>query len=195
MMKIGFIGTGLMGLPMAKNLLKSGFKLKAFNRSISKAEPLKEFGAEISKTLGEVVKDNDFIITMLTDDSAVDTIMNNSDLLDNLKSGSTVIDMSSVKPTTATKYGNSLKSKNVNYLDAPVSGGTIGAEATALYNNTITKVAAFNPSTLHTLSKDIFTYIASIPQIEADMEIARQKEDSLEYVALDLMENAPAFFP
>ena len=114
MMKIGFIGTGLMGLPMAKNLLKSGFKLKAFNRSISKAEPLKEFGAEISKTLGEVVKDNDFIITMLTDDSAVDAIMNNSDLLDNLKSGSTVIDMSSVKPTTATKYGNTLKLKNIN---------------------------------------------------------------------------------
>ena len=66
MMKIGFIGTGLMGLPMAKNLLKSDFKLKVFNRSIKKAEPLKEFGAEISKTLGEVVKDNDFIITMLS---------------------------------------------------------------------------------------------------------------------------------
>ena len=132
MMKIGFIGTGLMGLPMAKNLLKSDFKLKVFNRSIKKAEPLKEFGAEISKTLGEVVKDNDFIITMLTDDSAVDAIMSNSDLLENLKSGSTVIDMSSVKPTTATKYGNSLKSKNVNYLDAPVSGGTIGAEEASL---------------------------------------------------------------
>ena len=132
MMKIGFIGTGLMGLPMAKNLLKSDFKLKVFNRSINKAEPLKEFGAEISKTLGEVVKDNDFIITMLTDDSAVDVIMNNSDLLDNLKSGSTVIDMSSVKPTTATKYGNNFKSKNVNYLDAPVSGGTIGAEEASL---------------------------------------------------------------
>ena len=132
MMKIGFIGTGLMGLPMAKNLLKSGFKLKAFNRSINKAEPLKEFGAEISKTLGEVVKDNDFIITMLTDDGAVDAIMNNSDFLENLKSGSTVIDMSSVKPTTATKYGNNLKSKNVNYLDAPVSGGTIGAEEASL---------------------------------------------------------------
>ena len=131
-MKIGFIGTGLMGLPMAKNLLKSGFKLKAFNRSINKAESLKEFGAEISKTLGEVVKDNDFIITMLTDDGAVDAIMNNSDFLDNLKPGSTVIDMSSVKPTTATKYGNNLKSKNVNYLDAPVSGGTIGAEEASL---------------------------------------------------------------
>ena len=132
MMKIGFIGTGLMGLPMAKNLCKSGFKLKVFNRSINKAEPLKEFGAEISKTLGEVVKGNDFIITMLTDDTAVDAIMSNSDLLENLKSESTVIDMSSIKPTTATKYGNSLKSKNVNYLDAPVSGGTIGAEKASL---------------------------------------------------------------
>ena len=132
MIKIGFIGTGLMGLPMAINLLKSGFKLKAFNRSINKAESLKEFGAEISKTLGEVVKDNDFIITMLTDDGAVDAIMNNSDFLDNLEPGSTVIDMSSIKPTTATKYGNNFKSNNINYLDAPVSGGTIGAEEASL---------------------------------------------------------------
>ena len=131
-MKIGFIGTGLMGLPMAKNLLKSGFKLKAFNRSIEKAEPLTEFGAEISKSISDVVQDSDFIITMLTDDSAVDAITSSTDFLDNLKSGSTVIDMSSVKPTTATKYGNSLKSKNINYLDAPVSGGTIGAEEASL---------------------------------------------------------------
>ena len=70
-MIIGFIGTGLMGLPMAKNILKSGFKLKAFNRSIEKAEPLKEFGAEISKTISDVVKDSDFVITMLTDDSCL----------------------------------------------------------------------------------------------------------------------------
>ncbi len=132
MTTIGFIGTGLMGLPMAKNILKSGFKLKAFNRSIEKAEPLKEFGAEVSKSISDVVKDSDFIITMLTDDSAVDAITSSTDFLDNLKSGSTVIDMSSVKPTTATKYGNSLKSKNINYLDAPVSGGTIGAEEASL---------------------------------------------------------------
>ena len=59
-----------MGLPMAKNILKSGFNLKAFNRSQNKAEPLKEFGAEISNTLSSVVKGTDFIITMLTDDSA-----------------------------------------------------------------------------------------------------------------------------
>ena len=132
MMKIGFIGTGLMGLPMAINLLKSGFNLKAFNRSINKAEPLKKFGAEISKTLGEAVKEKDFVITMLTDDGAVEAIMNNSDFLDNLKSGSTVIDMSSIKPTTAKKYGNIFNSKKINYLDAPVSGGTIGAEEASL---------------------------------------------------------------
>ena len=132
MMKIGFIGTGLMGLPMATNLLKSGFNLKAFNRSINKAEPLKKFGAEISKTLGEAVKEKDFVITMLTDDGAVEAIMNNSDFLDNLKSGSTVIDMSSIKPTTAKKYGNIFNSKKINYLDAPVSGGTIGAEEASL---------------------------------------------------------------
>ena len=121
-----------MGLPMAKNILKSGFKLKAFNRSIEKAEPLKEFGAEISKSISDVVKDSDFIITMLTDDSAVDAITSSTDFLDNLKSGSTVIDMSSVKPTTAIKHRENLKSKNVNYLDAPVSGGTIGAEEASL---------------------------------------------------------------
>ena len=132
MNKIGFIGTGVMGLPMAKNLLKAGFKLKAYNRSIKKAEPLKELGAELSKTLSEVVKDNDFIITMLTDDVAIDAIMSNSNFLDNLKSNSTVIDMSSIKPTTAKKYGDILKLKKINYLDAPVSGGTIGAEEASL---------------------------------------------------------------
>ena len=132
MKKVCFIGTGLMGFPMAKNLLKSGFKLKVFNRSINKAEPLKEFGAEISHSLGDVVKDNNFIITMLTDDIAVEAIMSHSELLDNLKSGSTIIDMSSVKPKTAIKYGNILKLKNINYLDAPVSGGTIGAEEASL---------------------------------------------------------------
>ena len=132
MNKIGFIGTGLMGLPMAKNLLKAGFKLKAYNRSIKKAEPLKELGAELSKTLSEVVKDNDFIITMLTDDVAIDAIMSNSNFLDNLKSNSTVIDMSSIKPNTAKKYGDILKLKKINYLDAPVSGGTIGAEEASL---------------------------------------------------------------
>ena len=121
-----------MGLPMSKNIAKAGHNLKVFNRSRNKAEPLKEFGANISNTLKDLVDDSDIVITMLTDDTAVDEVMNNSDFLENLKPGVIVIDMSSVKPTTATKYGNNFKSKNINYLDAPVSGGTIGAEEASL---------------------------------------------------------------
>ena len=121
-----------MGLPMAKNILKAGYKLKAFNRSQNKAAPLKDQGAEISSSIKEAVSDSDFIITMLTDDNAVDEIMSSSDFLKGLKSEATVIDMSSVKPSTATNHGNNLKSKNINYLDAPVSGGTIGAEEASL---------------------------------------------------------------
>ena len=121
-----------MGLPMSKNIAKAGYNLKVFNRSKKKAEPLKEFGANISNTLKDLVDDSDIVITMLTDDTAVEEVMNNSDFLENLKPGAIVIDMSSVKPTTATKYGNNFKSKNINYLDAPVSGGTIGAEEASL---------------------------------------------------------------
>ena len=121
-----------MGLPMAKNLLKAGYELKAFNRTESKAEPLKEFGGKISKSIEEVVSDNDVVITMLTDDSSVDAVMNSQEFLDNLKVDATVIDMSSVKPTTAISHGNNLKSKKINYLDSPVSGGTIGAEEASL---------------------------------------------------------------
>ena len=93
--KIGFIGTGLMGFPMAKNILKSGYNLKAFNRTQNKAEPLKEFGGEIAETIKDVVKDN-VIITMLTDDNAINEVMSSSDFLDNLNPGATVIDMSSI---------------------------------------------------------------------------------------------------
>ena len=132
MIKIGFIGTGLMGLPMAKNILKAGYNLKAFNRSQNKAAPLKDQGAEISSSIKEAVSDSDVVITMLTDDNAVDEIMSSSDFLEGLKSEAIVIDMSSVKPSTATNHGNNLKSKNINYLDAPVSGGTIGAEEASL---------------------------------------------------------------
>jgi 2-hydroxy-3-oxopropionate reductase len=132
MKKISFIGIGLMGLPMAKKLLEAGYPLKASNRTQAKSEKLKKYNAEIVKTIKEAVSGSDVIITMLTDDLAVDLVMKSSEFLDNLKSGSTVIDMSSVKPETAKFHGTNLKSKNINYLDAPVSGGTIGAEEATL---------------------------------------------------------------
>jgi 2-hydroxy-3-oxopropionate reductase len=132
MKNIGFIGIGLMGFPMAKNLLKSGYNLKAYNRSKDKADRLKEFGAEISLSIKDVVTNSDTIITMLTDDTAVEKVMGSDDFISNIKEGATVIDMSSVNPVITKKYAEILKQKKINYLDAPVSGGTIGAEEASL---------------------------------------------------------------
>jgi 2-hydroxy-3-oxopropionate reductase len=132
MQNISFIGIGLMGFPMAKNLLKSGFNLRAYNRSQDKADRLKEFGAEISTSIKDVVTNSDVIITMLTDDAAVEKVMGSDEFISNIKEGATVIDMSSVNPVITKKYFKILKEKNINYLDAPVSGGTIGAEEGSL---------------------------------------------------------------
>ena len=131
-MKITFIGTGLMGFPMAKNLLLEKLDLKIFSRTLEKAKPLEEFGGKITSSLSEAVKNTDIIFTMLTDDKAVEEVLGNKDFLDNLTQSSTVIDMSSVKPKIAMKYGKLFKEKNINFLDAPVSGGTIGAEEGSL---------------------------------------------------------------
>ena len=132
MKNIGFIGIGLMGFPMAKNLLKSDYNLKAYNRSQDKADRLKEFGAEISLSIKDVVSNADVVITMLTDDASVEKVMGSDEFISNIKEGATVIDMSSVNPVITKKYFKILKEKNINYLDAPVSGGTIGAEEASL---------------------------------------------------------------
>ena len=131
-MKIAFIGTGLMGFPMAKNLLEKSLDLNVFSRTIEKAKPLEKFGAKISNSLSEAVKDVDVVITMLTDDDAVEKVLSDQDFQKNLKKGSAIIDMSSIKPKIAIKYGKLLKDKGINFLDAPVSGGTIGAEQASL---------------------------------------------------------------
>ncbi|MDA7604308.1 NAD(P)-dependent oxidoreductase [Candidatus Pelagibacter sp.] len=131
-MKIAFIGTGLMGYPMAKNLINKKINLKVFSRTLEKAKPLEKLGAIIANSLGEAVKEADIVITMLTDDNAVEKVLGNQEFLNNLKNSSTVIDMSSIKPKIAIQYGKLLKDKNIHFLDAPVSGGTIGAEEGSL---------------------------------------------------------------
>ena len=131
-MKIVFIGTGLMGYPMAKNLINKQLNLTVFSRTLEKAKPLEKLGAIIANSLGEAVKEADIVITMLTDDEAVEKVLGNQEFLNNLKNPSTIIDMSSVKPKIAIQYGKLLKDRNIHFLDAPVSGGTIGAEEGSL---------------------------------------------------------------
>ena len=130
-MKIGFIGTGLMGAPMIKNLLKSKNKISIFNRTIKKAKKLEKYGAIVSINIDQLVKDKDVIITMLTDDKAVNEIISTK-FLNNINTKTTVIDMSSTKPITALNNYKKLKKLGVDFLDAPVSGGTKGAENASL---------------------------------------------------------------
>ena len=111
-----------MGFPMAKNLLKSGYNLKAYNRSQDKADRLKEFGAEISLSIKEVVTNVDVVITMLTDDAAVEKVMGSDEFISNIKEGATVIDMSSVNPVITKKYAEFLKEKNINFKAIKTSG-------------------------------------------------------------------------
>ena len=122
----------LWDFPWQKTLLKSGYKLKAFNRSQDKAERLKEFGAELSTSIKAAVTSSDVIITMLTDDAAVEKVIGSDEFIKNIKPNATVIDMSSINPVLSKKCAKLLKEKKINYLDAPVSGGTIGAEEASL---------------------------------------------------------------
>ena len=126
--KIGFIGIGLMGEPMVKNLLKAKYQVKVFNRTKSKSLKLRKFGAVFCRSINDVVKDQDTIITMLSDDKAVYEVYNNPNFTKNIKKRSTVIDMSSTSPKTAKIIYKKLKKNKINFLDAPVSGGTKGAK-------------------------------------------------------------------
>jgi len=117
-----------MGSPMAKNILKSRYRVKVYNRTFYKAYKLKKYGAEVCRNIKDVVSKQDIIITMLADDKAINKIYFDDNFFKNIKKGATVIDMSSVNPKTAIKISKKLKKHKINYLDAPVSGGTKGAE-------------------------------------------------------------------
>ena len=130
--KIAFLGIGLMGGPMARNLLHAGFAVTVWNRTHAKAQPLAAAGAHIAETPSDAICDADIIITMVADGQTVSDILFAPDTAAAFKSGSLVIDMSSIKPSEARAHAKQLASLNVAHLDAPVSGGTKGAEAGTL---------------------------------------------------------------
>lgn len=126
--KIGFIGLGIMGKPMARNLLKVGFHLVVFSRGKKSVEELiqeKAVGAESPK---EVAEHSEVIITMLPDSPEVqEVILGKDGVIQGIKPGSVVIDMSSINPLITQEIAGALKGKGVEMLDAPVSGGEVGA--------------------------------------------------------------------
>ncbi|GGO77114.1 dehydrogenase [Marinobacterium nitratireducens] len=130
--RIAFLGIGLMGRPMATNLLRAGYPLNAWNRSPAKAEALTGDGARACASPGEAVADADIVISMLENGPVVEAVLLAPETLEALKPGSLVIDMSSIPPEMAKRHGTLLTGRGIGYLDAPVSGGTVGAEQASL---------------------------------------------------------------
>lgn len=127
-----FLGTGLMGAPMARNLLASGVPVTVWNRSMDKAQALAADGAAVAASAVDAVKDADFVITMLSDGAAVADLMFTQGVAAAMKPGAALIDMSSIKPEQARDHADRLAAMGLGALDAPVSGGTRGAAGATL---------------------------------------------------------------
>ncbi|MFV8569674.1 NAD(P)-dependent oxidoreductase [Marinobacter sp. SBS5] len=124
--RIAFLGIGLMGAPMTRNLLNAGYPMTLWNRTESKCEPFAD-DATIAKSPAEAVADADVVITMLENGQVVDDVLVEQGAIDALKDGALVIDMSSVQPSVARRHAALAAEQGAGYLDAPVSGGTVGA--------------------------------------------------------------------
>lgn len=121
--RIGFVGLGAMGRPMAHNLLKAGFPVTVYNRTPEKAQPLVEAGASLAASLAELAANNDVIITMLTDGPAVAAAVEGEDgLLAHYRPGQVHIDMSTIAPQESRQFAARARDRGVTWLDAPVSG-------------------------------------------------------------------------
>lgn len=130
MEKVALLGTGLMGFPMARNLTRAGMPLTVWNRTQAKADPLAAEGATVAATVAEAVDGADVIISMMSDGPTVLAVV--EDVAQQIEPGALWIDMSSSKPDEARAQAAALKGRDVAHLDAPVSGGTKGAEAASL---------------------------------------------------------------
>lgn len=124
MFKIGFIGLGIMGKPMCKNLLKAGYRLIVLDLNKSAVDELVSLGAEKAETPEEAANNCEFIITMLPDSPQVkEVVLGKNGLLEGLKKSSVFVDMSSISPIVSRELSHLLDEKGVEMLDAPVSGG------------------------------------------------------------------------
>lgn len=126
--KVAFIGLGIMGLPMAKNLVTAGFEVTGYNRSPEKAEELASAGGRAAASIAEAVKDADVIITMVPDSPDVQEVTEGeAGVFANAKSGAYWIDNSTIRPDVAMELAATASQAGIHPLDAPVSGGEQGA--------------------------------------------------------------------
>jgi 2-hydroxy-3-oxopropionate reductase len=129
---ISFIGLGLMGKPMAMNLLKTGFQLTVWNRTVSKAADLVGAGARLAKSPADAVRNAEAVLLMLENGAAVTEVLFTQGVADACRDRALVVDMSSIPPSVAEDHARLLHKAGVRHIDAPVSGGTVGAEQGSL---------------------------------------------------------------
>jgi len=129
MKKIGFVGLGVMGAPMAANLLRKGFRLNVYNRTAEKAEPLVRQGAEAASSPAEAARDADVVITMVSDDDAIRQVYyGERGILSAIRPDVTVIDSSTISPALSVQLAEDIRARSGHFLDAPVTGSKPGAE-------------------------------------------------------------------
>ncbi|MGN7986603.1 NAD(P)-dependent oxidoreductase [Pedobacter sp. 22226] len=127
--KIGWIGLGNMGIPMAGQLIKAGYEVTVYNRSKDKETALKEIGALVAETPENLVSQTDVLVLMVSDDAAIEQIFNGANGLFSADvSGKVIINMSTVSPAISKEMATLSKEKGAQYLDAPVSGSVKQAE-------------------------------------------------------------------
>lgn len=128
-MKIGYIGIGIMGLPMAHNLLQAGHCLYVHNRTLSKCDALAKQGATVCQSSAQVAENTEVVFINVPDTTDVEQVIFGSNgISQSARTGLIVIDNSTISPRATRQFAQRLKEKKVEYLDAPVSGGDVGAQ-------------------------------------------------------------------
>ncbi len=156
---IAFLGTGLMGAPMVRRLLDAGFAVTAWNRDIAKAEAPRADGADVADTPALAVRGASVVFTMLTDGNAVGDVLFSQGVAQALAPGAVVIDCSSITPEAARDHAQRLGERGIRHLDAPVSGGVVGASA-----GTLAIMAGGSTDVVDALS-DVFSALGRVTHV------------------------------
>ncbi len=155
---VAFIGLGIMGSRMVKNVLKAGYSVRVQNRTAAKAEALKPLGAIVAATPREAVAGADVVVTMVADPPALAAVLEGADgALAGCRSGTLVVDMSTVDPATSQAMAAKAKASGLRYLEAPVTGGVGAAEQatlTIMAGGSVEDFAAAKPL-LETMGKKV----------------------------------------
>lgn len=157
-MKVGFIGLGIMGKPMSKNIVKAGYEVVVYNRSKASVEELVALGATAAETPAKVAEQVDVVITMLPNSPQVrEVALGTNGIAEGAKPGTVVIDMSSIDPVESKSIGAALAEKGIELMDAPVSGG----EPKAI-DGTISVMAGGKKETFDQMYDLLMTMAASV---------------------------------